>query len=55
MFLFVCFVRNEESGFDFGELEEAIVLQGVKNGNDETKACKFCFFLSNTTFFSDLR
>lgn len=34
-------LMNEESGFDFGELEEAIVLQGVKNGNDETKASFF--------------
>lgn len=45
------FVSNDQgSGFDFGELEEAIGLQGVKIRNDETKACKFPF-LSNTTFF----
>ncbi|XP_020552199.1 transcription factor TGA9 isoform X3 [Sesamum indicum] len=32
------FIRNQEgSAFDFGELEEAIVLQGVKINNDETK------------------
>ncbi|KAG8387497.1 hypothetical protein BUALT_Bualt02G0027300 [Buddleja alternifolia] len=32
------FLNQEGSAFDFGELEEAIVLQGVKNiNNDETK------------------
>ncbi|MCI16899.1 TGACG-sequence-specific DNA-binding protein TGA-2.1-like, partial [Trifolium medium] len=31
-------LMNEGSGFDFGELEEAIVMQGVKIRNDETKA-----------------
>jgi hypothetical protein len=53
--LFVCY-RNEGSGFDFGELEEAIVLQGIKSRNDETKACKFNNFpfISNTSF-SDIR
>ncbi|CAI8592877.1 unnamed protein product [Vicia faba] len=34
-------LMNEGSGFDFGELEEAIVLQGVKSRNDETKASFF--------------
>ncbi|GAU32524.1 hypothetical protein TSUD_103690 [Trifolium subterraneum] len=34
-------LMNEESGFDFGELEEAIVLQGVKSRNDETKSSFF--------------
>lgn len=33
------FPSNQEgSAFDFGELEEAIVLQGVKIRNDEAKA-----------------
>ncbi|KAK4492265.1 hypothetical protein RD792_003068 [Penstemon davidsonii] len=32
------FINTEGSGFDFGELEEAIVLQGIKiNNNHETK------------------
>lgn len=40
--LIVCFLRNQEgSAFDFGELEEAIVLQGVKIRNDEAKARMF--------------
>ncbi|KAL0460057.1 UNVERIFIED_CONTAM: Transcription factor TGA9 [Sesamum latifolium] len=30
-------IKKEGSAFDFGELEEAIVLQGVKINNDETK------------------
>jgi len=30
--------NQEGSAFDFGELEEAIVLQGVKIRNDEAKA-----------------
>jgi transcription factor TGA len=34
-------LMNEGSGFDFGELEEAIVLQGIKSRNDETKASFF--------------
>ncbi|XP_045806708.1 transcription factor TGA9-like isoform X2 [Trifolium pratense] len=34
-------LMNEGSGFDFGELEEAIVMQGVKSRNDETKASFF--------------
>lgn len=38
--LIVFLVSNQEgSAFDFGELEEAIVLQGVKIRNDEAKAC----------------
>ncbi|XP_020238135.1 transcription factor TGA9 isoform X1 [Cajanus cajan] len=32
---------NQGSAFDFGELEEAIVLHGVKGGNDESKASLF--------------
>ncbi|KAJ1390263.1 hypothetical protein SESBI_37625 [Sesbania bispinosa] len=32
---------NQGSGFDFGELEEAIVLQGIKSRNDEGKASLF--------------
>ncbi|XP_027340299.1 transcription factor TGA9-like [Abrus precatorius] len=32
---------NQGSAFDFGELEEAIVLQGVKSRNDEGKASLF--------------
>ncbi|KAK8596133.1 hypothetical protein V6N13_000785 [Hibiscus sabdariffa] len=32
------FMHQEGSSFDFGELEEAIVLQGVKIRNDEAKA-----------------
>ncbi|KDP33129.1 hypothetical protein JCGZ_13576 [Jatropha curcas] len=32
------FINQEGSAFDFGELEEAIVLQGVKLRNDEAKA-----------------
>ncbi|XP_052187733.1 transcription factor TGA9-like isoform X2 [Diospyros lotus] len=32
------FINEEGSPFDFGELEEAIVLQGVKINNDEAKA-----------------
>lgn len=39
------FASNQEgSAFDFGELEQAIALQGVKFRNDEAKACK-SFFL----------
>lgn len=35
----MCLSNQEGSAFDFGELEEAIVLQGVKFRNDEaTKA-----------------
>lgn len=39
MGIFVSFDRRnqEESGFDFGELEEAIVLPGVQINNNETK------------------
>ncbi|KAJ8559656.1 hypothetical protein K7X08_003714 [Anisodus acutangulus] len=32
------FINQEGSGFDFGELEEAFVLQGFKISNDEAKA-----------------
>ncbi|EXB38444.1 hypothetical protein L484_022344 [Morus notabilis] len=32
------FINQEGSAFDFGELEQAIGLQGVKIGNDEAKA-----------------
>ncbi|KAL2331928.1 hypothetical protein Fmac_019509 [Flemingia macrophylla] len=32
---------NQGSAFGFGELEEAIVLHGVKGGNDESKASLF--------------
>lgn len=35
------FINQEGSAFDFGELEEAIVLQGVKIRNDEAKAPLF--------------
>ncbi|KAH7541791.1 hypothetical protein FEM48_Zijuj02G0005100 [Ziziphus jujuba var. spinosa] len=35
------FVNQEGSAFDFGELEQAIALQGVKVGNDEAKASFF--------------
>ncbi|KAK0606475.1 hypothetical protein LWI29_038138 [Acer saccharum] len=35
------FINQEGSAFDFGELEEAIVLQGVKIRNDEAKASLF--------------
>ena len=39
-FSFLNFPSNQEgSAFDFGELEEAIVLQGVKIRNDEAKTC----------------
>ncbi|KAL5716839.1 Transcription factor tga9 [Ranunculus cassubicifolius] len=31
------FINQQGAGFDFGELEEAIVLQGVKLGNDDAK------------------
>ncbi|XP_012572329.1 transcription factor TGA9-like isoform X3 [Cicer arietinum] len=34
-------INDQGSGFDFGELEEAIGLQGVKIRNDETKASAF--------------
>lgn len=34
---------NQGSAFDFGELEEAIVLHGVKGRNDDSKACMFPF------------
>jgi uncharacterized membrane protein len=37
-FNFFCSFRNQGSAFDFGELEEAIVLQGIKIRNDEGKA-----------------
>ncbi|XP_039012755.1 transcription factor TGA9-like isoform X1 [Hibiscus syriacus] len=36
-----CFIHQEGSAFGFGELEEAIVLQGVKTRNDEAKAPLF--------------
>lgn len=37
-FCFFVLISNQEgSAFDFGELEEAIVLQGVKLSNDEGK------------------
>ncbi|KAJ6937504.1 transcription factor TGA9-like isoform X1 [Populus alba x Populus x berolinensis] len=35
------FINQEGSAFDFGELEEAIVLQGVQMRNDEAKAPLF--------------
>ncbi|XVE79264.1 hypothetical protein DITRI_Ditri14bG0043800 [Diplodiscus trichospermus] len=35
------FIHQEGSAFDFGELEEAIVLQGVKIRNDEAKTPLF--------------
>lgn len=35
------FINQEGSCFDFGELEEAIVLQGVKLNNDQTKLSLF--------------
>ncbi|XVE59563.1 hypothetical protein DITRI_Ditri05aG0056000 [Diplodiscus trichospermus] len=35
------FIHQEGSTFDFGELEEAIVLQGLKIRNDEAKASLF--------------
>ncbi|XP_022755980.1 transcription factor TGA9-like isoform X2 [Durio zibethinus] len=35
------FIHQEGSAFDFGELEEAIVLQGVKIRNDEAQAPLF--------------
>ncbi|XP_011007200.1 PREDICTED: transcription factor TGA2 isoform X2 [Populus euphratica] len=35
------FINQEGSAFDFGELEEAIVLQGVQIRNDEAKAPLF--------------
>lgn len=35
------FINQEGSGFDFGELEEAFVLQGVKLNNDQTKPSLF--------------
>lgn len=35
------FINQEGSAFDFGELEEAIVLQGVKIRNDEAKTSLF--------------
>ncbi|XP_061374067.1 transcription factor TGA9-like isoform X3 [Gastrolobium bilobum] len=34
-------LMNQGSAFDFGELEEAIVLQGIKIRNDEAKASLF--------------
>lgn len=42
---FFCVSNQEVSAFDFGELEEAIVLQGVKIRNDEAKA-RMLFSLS---------
>lgn len=35
--------RNQGSAFDFGELEEAIAMQGIKIRNDEGKASMFPF------------
>jgi len=43
LFCFVLFLSNQGSAFDFGELEEAIVLHGVKGRNDDGKACMFPF------------
>lgn len=50
---FFCSFSNQGSAFDFGELEEAIVLQGIKIRNDEAKArmLPFPWFYS----FSDVR
>ena len=47
IYMCFCFISNQEgSAFDFGELEQAIVLQGVKIGNDEAKSrmalCSLC-------------
>lgn len=39
-----CSGNQEGAGFDFGELEEAFVLQGFKMSNDEAKACMVFFF-----------
>lgn len=48
------FFSNQGEAFDFGELEEAIVLQGFKIRNDEAKASKF-FSISMALTFSDIR
>lgn len=54
LFYLILFPSGQGSGFDFGELEEAIVLQGVKSRrNDDGKACKFPF--PSHTPFSDVR
>ena len=52
IFLFL-FLSNQGAAFNYGELEEAIVLQGVKARNDEGKARMFSF--SITYPFSDVR
>lgn len=45
--------NQEPPAFDFGELEEAIVLQGVKMSNDEAaKACMLFFSLSFSSFLT---
>jgi len=43
-FVHPLFLRNQGSAFDFGELEEAFALPGIKIRNDEAKSCMFhCF------------
>lgn len=41
LFILILFFSNQGSAFDFGGLEEAIVLQGMKIRDDhhESKAC----------------
>jgi len=46
---FFLFLRNQGSGFDFGELEEAFALQGIKIRSDEAKACMFHCFSSSSS------
>lgn len=49
----VCLSNQEGPAFDFGELQEAIVLQGVKFRNDEaTKARMLLLPLLSLSFFS---
>lgn len=43
--------QDGSSSFDFGELEEAIVLQGVKYRNDEAKPRKPPLSLSLSQIF----
>jgi len=43
--------RNQGSAFDFGELEEAIVLQGVEIRNDEARARTVVPFPAISHFF----
>jgi len=50
-FFYPLFFRNQGSAFDFGELEEAFALSGIKIRSDEAKSCMFhCFSFHGSPF-----